>query len=204
MKNVRLFSIGLAAIAFTLFANCSTKKDEAAHDDHAGHTETAAAEEKVADAAAPQFQVDQEFQQQLGNVFTSYVSLKEAFVSSDAAKVKSEATNTSQAVGKVDMKLLSGAAHNDWMAYLTPMQNALKEIQGSSDIEAQRKSFSTLSDNLYKSIKAFGIGEKDAYYEFCPMAFDNEGAYWLSDQEKIRNPYFGDKMLTCGEVREKL
>jgi Cu(I)/Ag(I) efflux system membrane fusion protein len=36
------------------------------------------------------------------------------------------------------------------------------------------------------------------------MAFDNKGAYWLSDQAKIRNPYFGDKMLECGEVKDTL
>ena len=101
------------------------------------------------------------------------------------------------------MKLLSGAAHNDWMTYLAPIESSLKEIQSSGDVEVQRKSFSTLSDNLYKSIKAFGIG-KDAYYEFCPMAFNNEGGYWLSDQDQIRNPYFGKAMLTCGEVKEKL
>ena len=66
------------------------------------------------------------------------------------------------------------------------------------------KLFSTLSDNLYKSVKAFGIGGTDAFYEYCPMAFNNEGGYWLSDNEKIVNPYFGDKMLNCGEVKEKL
>ena len=36
------------------------------------------------------------------------------------------------------------------------------------------------------------------------MAFDNQGAYWLSNAKQIRNPYFGEKMLTCGEVKEKL
>ena len=204
MKNVKVFPMGLAAVVVAFFMNCSGKKEEAIHDGHSDHSETVASEEKASKDTAPQFQVDQYFQQQLGNVFTSYVSLKEALVSSDAGKVKSEATAVSQSVDKVDMKLLTGAAHNDWMSYLTPMQNSLKEIQSTSDIEAQRRSFSTLSDNLYKSIKAFGIGDKDAYLEFCPMAFDNEGAHWLSDQEKIRNPYFGDKMLTCGEVREKL
>jgi Cu(I)/Ag(I) efflux system membrane fusion protein len=137
-------------------------------------------------------------------VFTSYIELKDAFVASDAGKVKTEAMEAKDAVGKVDMKLLSGAAHNDWMSYLSPIETSLKEIQSSTDLEAQRKSFSTLSDNLYKSIKAFGLGGKQAFYEFCPMAFNNEGGYWLSDQEQIRNPYFGDKMLTCGEVKEKL
>jgi Cu(I)/Ag(I) efflux system membrane fusion protein len=38
------------------------------------------------------------------------------------------------------------------------------------------------------------------YKEYCPMAFDNKGAYWLSESEEIRNPYFGKSMLTCGEV----
>lgn len=198
------FSLLFAATAFALFSNCSgNKKEDSAttsHDDHAGHT----AEGAGAAAGEPQFQVDENFQQQLGDVFTSYVSLKEAFIASDAEKVKAEASGTSQTVDKVDMKLLTGAAHNDWMTYLTPMQNSLKEIQASADIEVQRKAFSTLSDNLYKSIKAFGLGGKEAFYEYCPMAFNNEGAYWLSDQEKIRNPYFGDKMLTCGEVKEKL
>ena len=90
------------------------------------------------------------------------------------------------------------------MNYLTPIQSSLKEIQGSTDIEAQRKAFSNLSDNLYKGAKAFGLGGKEIFYAYCPMAFNNEGAYWLSDQQQIRNPYFGDKMLTCGEVKEKL
>jgi Cu(I)/Ag(I) efflux system membrane fusion protein len=130
--------------------------------------------------------------------------LKDAFVATDAAKVKAEASETKQALAKVDMKLVSGAAHNDWMNYLSPIETALKEIEGSSEIEAQRKSFSTLSDNMYKSAKAFGLGGKQAFYEFCPMAFNNEGAYWLSEQEQIKNPYFGDKMLTCGQVKEKL
>jgi hypothetical protein len=102
------------------------------------------------------------------------------------------------------MKLLSGAAHNDWMSYLLSIQNSLKEIENASDIEVQRKAFSALSENLYKSIKAFGLGGSEAFYEYCPMAFNNEGAYWLSDQTTIRNPYFGDAMLTCGVVKEKL
>jgi hypothetical protein len=36
------------------------------------------------------------------------------------------------------------------------------------------------------------------------MAMNNEGAYWLSTSEKIRNPYFGDQMLTCGSVKDEL
>jgi Cu(I)/Ag(I) efflux system membrane fusion protein len=36
------------------------------------------------------------------------------------------------------------------------------------------------------------------------MAFDNKGAYWLSNVSEIKNPYFGEKMLTCGSVQDSL
>ena len=34
------------------------------------------------------------------------------------------------------------------------------------------------------------------------MAFDNKGADWLQLDEDLLNPYFGDAMLKCGEVKE--
>jgi hypothetical protein len=193
------YSLSFATVVFTLLPNCSGGK-KAESDD----TQSQATEEKASDVTAPQFAVNESFQQQLGKVFTSYVSLKDAFVASDTEKVKSQASTTSQAVAAVDMKFLSGAAHNDWMSYLTTIQTSLKEIESAADIEIQRKAFSTLSENLYKSIKAFGLGGTEAFYDFCPMAFNNEGAYWLSDKTAIRNPYFGDAMLTCGVVKETL
>lgn len=41
----------------------------------------------------------------------------------------------------------------------------------------------------------FGI-PKTTNPVFCPMPFDGQGAYWLSDSSKIRNPYFGEKRLS--------
>jgi hypothetical protein len=207
MKTKSIITSTLFALTVTvLLSNCSgNKKEEVATTiDTVATAEHESGSTASTDTTAPTFQVEASFQKQLGTVFTSYVQLKDAFVASDANKVKEQAAGTNQALAKVDMKLLTGAAHNDWMTYLSPLENALKEIQASRDIEVQRKAFSTLSDNLYKSAKAFGLGGKEAYYEFCPMAFNNEGAYWLSDQSQIRNPYFGDKMLTCGSVQEKL
>jgi hypothetical protein len=194
-----LIVLGISAT----LVSCNPKADQA--DEHTGHDHgddtTAATSEK---AASPQFQVSADFQKQLANVFTSYVGMKDAFVSSDAGKVKQESEKVSDALAKVDMKLLEGSAHNDWMNYLAPMQKSLSAIENSDGIETQRKEFSTVSDNLYKSIKAYGLGGTEAFYEFCPMAFNNEGGYWLSDSDEIRNPYFGDAMLTCGSVQERL
>ena len=193
----------LLLISAFAFSNCSGKKEETKTEE-ATQEMHASGSEAPMEASKPQFEVDQTFQKQLATLFTSYIGLKDAFVSSDAAKVKTEATTTQSTLATVDMKLVSGAAHNDWMNYLSGLESSLKEILATDDIEAQRKAFSTLTDNLYKSVKAFGLGGTTAYYEFCPMAFNNEGGFWLSSEEKIRNPYFGDKMLTCGTVKEKL
>ena len=201
-----LYSLFLAAASFALF-NCAGKKETA--QEHEGHNKQDSAQHVSGttgypEVTEPQFTVDVNFQQQLASVFTAYVSLKDAFVQSDVSKVKAETASTQVALGKVDMKLLSGVAHNDWMNYLNGLKTSLQSIQSTDDLEIQREAFSDLSGNLYKSIKAYGLGGANAFYEFCPMAFDNQGAFWLSDEDKIRNPYFGDKMLTCGEVKEKL
>lgn len=145
-----------------------------------------------------------DFQRQLAEFFNSYLLLKEAFVESDAIKAKNESSNTINVLETVDMNLLSGDMHEEWMVHMQKMLTSLKAISSTNNIEAQRRAFSDLSNSFYKSIKTFRLAGKEAFYEYCPMAFNNEGAYWISDQEKIRNPYFGDAMLSCGEVKEKL
>jgi hypothetical protein len=193
--------------AFALLTNCSgTTEDESgkAETDRSGGTTEHPSQTTAMEVSKPRFQVDKKFQEQLYTVFTNYLQLKEALVSSNAPEIKEEASNTREAVLGVNADLLSGAAKNDWSSYSTAMQDAIRGISSTTDIEAQRKAFSNLSDNLYKGIKAFGITNTEAFYQYCPMAFGNEGAYWLSDDRKIRNPYFGDKMLSCGEVREVL
>jgi hypothetical protein len=208
MKTFRL-SIALFACGSIFLCQCSgerketppvteqiTEEDAATHEHEADITRT--------EAGAPEFSVVDIFQKQLANVFASYVSLKDAFVASDTRKVKAQAKNVEESLANVDMKLVEGPAHNDWMIYLGELSTELKNIRESSDIEKQREHFSKLSYSLYKTIKAYGLGGETAYYDFCPMAFNDKGAYWLSDNEQIRNPYFGDKMLTCGSVEETL
>lgn len=36
----------------------------------------------------------------------------------------------------------------------------------------------------------------------CPMYNDNKGALWLSESKDIKNLYYGNKMVECGEVKE--
>jgi len=146
--------------------------------------------------------ISSEFKSQLTRVYDAYLKMKDAFVASDAKKASGEAIKVRNAIEAVDMGLLKGDAHTMWMEHLKTLRQSINSIAGSSDIEGQRTAFSGFSNHLYSAIKTFGLLDKTVYYQFCPMAFDDKGAYWLSETDAIRNPYFGDAMLKCGETKE--
>ncbi len=144
------------------------------------------------------------FKKQLTGVYNAYIDMKDAFVSTDADAVRKEAGTVIEALEKVDMALLEGEAHMEWMDHLRLLNESLGSIVNSNDIESQRKAFLELNNTFYKSVKTFGLDRDTVYYQYCPMADNDKGGYWLSNEEEIRNPYFGDKMLKCGEVRERI
>jgi Cu(I)/Ag(I) efflux system membrane fusion protein len=158
----------------------------------------------IPSAKPAKMNISMDFTMQLNTVFDQYIILKDALVLTDAVKTKQAAQKVQQALAKVDMKLLTGDTHLQWMEILGNMDKQIKLIVSSGKIEDQRKAFSGFSDQFYKAVKAFGLMGKTAYYQFCPMANNKKGAYWLSESKTIRNPYFGDKMLTCGETKETL
>lgn len=149
-------------------------------------------------------QVDNTFKNQLNKVFDNYIVLKNAFVKSDGSKVKEAATKVLQALSKTDMKLLNGEAHEQWMILSKSLEKELKKIGATADLGQQRLAFSSFNNNFYKAVTTFGLSGKTIYYQFCPMANNDKGAYWFSTSEPIENPYFGDEMLTCGENKEIL
>ncbi len=127
----------------------------------------------------------------VGDVVEGYLKIKDALVASDKVEAKEYAVASLEVVDAIAMP---------------EIQQAIKEIAGTDDIEAQRESFKSFSTSLYKNLKdPKNISIEEPLYKlYCPMAFDNQGAYWLSAQQEILNPYFGDRMLKCGRVEEEL
>ncbi|MFD2037671.1 efflux RND transporter periplasmic adaptor subunit [Belliella marina] len=146
--------------------------------------------------------VPKEFTEQLAAVVKSYMKIKDALVKSEAKVVQDAVKPAKINLSNVDMKLLDGDAHDIWMDLLKPIQGSLDKISQLNDVEEQRVHFETLSDNLIEAVEYFGVAGNTLYRQYCPMAFRDQGAYWLSEEKEIRNPYFGDMMLTCGEVKE--
>lgn len=130
--------------------------------------------------------------------------MKDALVASDQQKAAENVNDILDNTEKVDMSLVKDKAHIYWMEQLKAIQAHGKKIGESEDIEEQRKQFDFLSQALIKSLKVFGVEGDTFYVQHCPMANDNDGAAWLSKHEKILNPYFGEKMLTCGTVQDTI
>jgi Cu(I)/Ag(I) efflux system membrane fusion protein len=177
-------------------------KTTTGHEGHLGVQETPSANNKNHVNLNERVQVSKDFQNQLKAVFNDYIKLKNALVKDDSKTALGASKGLLANLSKVDMKQLADAeVHTHWMALATEIKAAAASISNTSKIKEQRKYFKNLSSLLTNAIEVFGINER-VYHQFCPMADNNKGAYWLSNEEKVLNPYFGDAMLLCGEVKQ--
>jgi len=134
----------------------------------------------------------------LNAVYQQYVHLTEALVKGDMTNARI-AGNAIQA--GMNETAQTGAKETTESALL---KASAEKIAKASDIESQRKAYAGMSAELIALVKKAGVANGELYVSYCPMVFDDEGASWLSMDKKILNPYFGDKMLTCGEIKETI
>ncbi|CCH03591.1 hypothetical protein FAES_pFAES01099 (plasmid) [Fibrella aestuarina BUZ 2] len=130
---------------------------------------------------------------------TAYYDVKDALVATDAVRAKAGATKLVAALAKIDAAKLSTT---DKKA-LAMAKTKATAITKTTDVDVQREQFDGLSTSMIALAKATKPAAK-AYVQFCPMAAEGKGASWLSDKKEVRNPYYGDKMLKCGSVKEEI
>lgn len=138
----------------------------------------------------------------LKEVYAHYHHISFALAKDDAAETSNGAKALQVALAEVDK---SGMTTEQQQALAT-QETALQEHAAAmvnAGIEEQRKHYEKLGESLYPLVKVFG-SDKPLYKAYCPMAFDNKGASWISTSKDINNPYFGEKMLTCGEIQEEI
>ena len=147
-------------------------------------------------------EVSEEFRNQITGVADAYFQVKNGLVKDKLDESQKALAAIDQSLSKVNMGLVKDQAHNKWMEMLKGMKDARAKMASAKDIEEARKHFSMLSFHLLEMTETFGINKDVVYKDYCPMAFGDQGAYWLSEQKDITNPYFGASMLACGEVRQ--
>ncbi|SOC80004.1 Protein of unknown function [Salinimicrobium sediminis] len=125
----------------------------------------------------------------VGSAYQHYMHVKTALVNTNAEEAQSGGKMLVEALGKVENS--------------TKATEAAEKIANSTEINEQRTAFLDLSAGM-EEILSGAIASGELYKQYCPMAFDGKGGSWLSASKEIRNPYYGDKMLKCGSVRDTI
>ncbi len=147
------------------------------------------------------------FREAVSRIIAPYSVMQRALAADDLTGVKEAMPDLRSAVeefGKLDE---SGLFDPKQQSALERVQNNFRTTAILSDpltdIKSARRAFRLLALEVQIAVEIYGHAHYTPIYQmFCPMAFDNEGAYWLQTSEKIRNPYFGKEMLECGEVKK--
>ncbi|HXS58928.1 MAG TPA: DUF3347 domain-containing protein [Hanamia sp.] len=129
---------------------------------------------------------------QLSSLLNNYYEVKDALVNSNPDAAALQARVFLKTIKDLSKASLSKEVRN---ALMKPAES----ISATKDIKIQREAFATLSTNMYDFVKAQKPGGT-IYYAYCPM----KKSYWLSSEKAIKNPYYGNMMLTCGNVSDTI
>ncbi len=126
--------------------------------------------------------------------------MKNALTTDQLSAAKKAADQMQKTLSRVSMSLFKGDSHEAWMKYNASIEAALKQAVGAKGMDEFREAFRRVSVPMIALTVAFKPNTQPLYVHHCPMANDSKGADWLSASKEVKNPYYGQSMLTCGEV----
>ena len=126
-------------------------------------------------------------------LLTTYYALKDALISSNPNAAAANAGEFLKAIDVIDKKIITPETRSTLIGDAT-------SISLSKDIKVQREKFEALSAHVFALAKMVKLSAEPIYQQYCPM----KKASWLSNNQAIKNPYYGNAMLTCGNIKETL
>ena len=123
----------------------------------------------------------------VNEVYQHYIHLKTALVNDDHKEADAGA------------KMLASALKEAGIS-----SKYIGSIVDAKNLKEKRAKFSELSNELAEIFRNSKLESGVVYKQYCPMANDGNGGYWLASEKKIRNPFYGSKMMGCGSVEEEI
>jgi len=167
---------------------------------HEGHTGMQATANTTTTASTMEMELPKAFQTAFKSVLGSYFDMKDAFVDSDADQVSAFAKAVSKKIKAIDVVNLGTMEKS----HLLKSIEMLDAIASTTTLENQRTHLVVLNEHIVALAMHIKSPSETLYVQKCPMANSNKGAIWLSTEKEIKNPYYGDTMLTCGSVIEEI
>ena len=119
-------------------------------------------------------------------VFENYLAAQASLASDSLAKISASASALALAVREDTAK-----------SFPADVATQAEALAKAKDLAAARKAFQPLSESLIRYAKTGNIPAGTLYEVYCPMA----KAGWLQADKTVRNPYFGQAMLDCGQIK---
>jgi Protein of unknown function (DUF3347) len=207
MKQLFFGLLAIAAISFTACNNSGSKNEHDGHDMDNMNKDTvkhaaATNDEAVKTVAVLYSDVNATAAASIKEIVDHYLHIKNALANDNSSEAASGAKAMEAALGKLDKSLLTAVQKTTYDKDEEELKEHAKHIAENADkIKHQRSHFVSMSEVMYVLVKNFGAG-RPLYHDHCPMARDNQGAMWISEEKAIKNPYFGAGMPTCGTVEE--
>ena len=220
MKNI-FFSIITLAIVALVIVSCnqsSNKNNNKQANDSTAIAETQnlslSTQNDTVTAVASRDMLSQEVEKStvkeqaqnftIAPIVKDYFVLKNALVADNDKAASSAGKQLFSTLNKVDMKAIPANKHKEYMEIAENAKENAEHIgDNAGKIDHQREHFASLSKDVSDLITLFGTTQK-LYQDYCPMYNDGKGAVWISEAKAIKNPYYGNKMLTCGSVKKEL
>lgn len=154
------------------------------------------------------------FDRSFSKLMGDYYAISEALVQWDSAKADISAIALQQKADSLPFSELKGDSSIILTAQnlATSISSETKGFVAETSLLEKRRSFNMLTDELYNIIRTVRYSGEKIYYIKCQKAFkDADEAYWLSNTNKIANPYFGgkhtapsDTIIASGEIIDSL
>lgn len=135
-----------------------------------------------------------------------YYALKDAFIAEKDGAIDSAATKLIPLLDSIQL-VEAGVDSNNLVTAkqsIIGLKAELNGLLGENKRDEKRKAFEMLGEQFYLLISTIQYDSEVVYHQYCPMAFNDKGATWLSNSADIRNPYLPKTMLHCGEVKDSI
>jgi len=136
----------------------------------------------------------------VNKIIENYLAVKNSLTADNATAAALNAKELFNSLSSDPAKTLKPEQQKILNNYLEKLKYDSRHISEVSMIDHQREHFASLSKNLYEVLKGLKMNTSPLYEQYCPM----KKAYWLSDAETVKNPYYGKKMPGCGRVAATL
>jgi hypothetical protein len=137
------------------------------------------------------------------NLLGHYMHIKNALLNNDTIEVRDRGHKLAEAIIKFDDSYFPAKQKAEYDKYKMAMREYAEQLRSSAGLASQKGNFAGLSAHVYELMRDFSTGKR-LYFNHCDMAFDKNGANWLSETNEIKNPYMENKMMSCGSVEKIL